>query len=326
MRFDVIVGNPPYQMDSSGDGTNSTALYDVFVKAAKDLRPSYLTMIIPSRWMASGFGLGDFRETMLQDARIRKLVDFAKMDSIFPGVDFEGGVCYFLWDRDNPGDCESTFVIDGKRIGPTNRVLNEYDVFVRDPRSLAILEKVEARRGESVSSLISSISPFGIPTNFKGYRKGGRQTGDLTLYMNEGGKRVQRNVDPSLVRKGGNLISGWKVLIPEAYGERGAIPARVLGPTEVIGPKSICSHTFIAAGPFGTKKEAEIFESYIQTRFFRFLVSLRKITQHSNSSTYKWVPIQNWEQEWTDPELFKKYGITKAEQAHIEAMVKEMTA
>jgi len=209
-RFDVIVGNPPYQMDSSGDGTNSTALYDVFVKAAKDLRPSYLTMIIPSRWMASGFGLGDFRETMLQDARIRKLVDFAKMDSIFPGVDFEGGVCYFLWDRDNPGDCESTFVIDGKRIGPTNRVLNEYDVFVRDPRSLAILEKVEARRGESVSSLISSISPFGIPTNFKGYRKGGRQTGDLTLYMNEGGKRVQRNVDPSLVRKGGNLISGWR--------------------------------------------------------------------------------------------------------------------
>ena len=323
MKFDVIVGNPPYQMDSSGDGTNSTALYDTFVKSAKALGPKYLSMIIPSRWMASGFGLGDFRDTMLSDTRIRKLVDFAKMDEIFPGVDFEGGVCYFLWERDNPGSCESTFFLDGRQIGPTLRKLDEHDVFVRDPRSLEILKKVERKRDVSLSTLVSSISPFGIPTNFKGYRKGEKKSADLTLYMNEGGKRVQKFIDPVLVKKGQQLISGYKVLIPEAYGERGAIPARVLGPTLIIGPRSVSSHTFIAVGPFDTKAEAASFESYVQTKFFRFLVSLRKITQHSNSSTYKWVPKLSWDREWTDGELFATYGITTKEQSFIAEMVKE---
>lgn len=327
MKFDVIVGNPPYQMTGGGGGTNDTPLYNVFVEEAFNLNPRYMSMIVPSRWMAGGRGLDEFRTTMLKDKRLRVLVDYSQMESIFPGsADFEGGVCYFLWDRDNPGECSSTYIQGDTIVGPISRQLDEFDVFVRDERALEILRKALSKNEASVVELVSGDTPFGLPTNFAGYRKGKRQAGDLKLHMTQGGKRVEHFVANEVITKNRRLIDCWKVLVPEAYGERGAIPAFVLGPTLVAGPKSVCSQTFLCVGPFDSKKEAESFASYASTRFFRFLMSLRKISQHALRSTYSWIPEQAWDHTWSDAELYKKYGITPDEQAYIESMVKEMTA
>jgi site-specific DNA-methyltransferase (adenine-specific) len=326
MNFDVIVGNPPYQMTGGGGGTNDTPLYNIFVEEALKLNPRYVSMIIPSRWMAGGRGLDDFRSRMLGDDHIRHLVDFVQIESVFPGVDFEGGVCYFLWDRDNPGECNSTFVQGGISIGPISRKLDEFDIFVRDERALEILRKTVKKTKNSVIELVSGDTPFGIPTNFSGYRKGDRQAGDLKLHMNQGGKRVEHWISNETVKKNRKLLNGWKVFVPEAYGERGAIPALVLGPTLVAGPKSVCSQTYLCIGTFETKNEAESFASYLSTRFARFLISLRKISQHALRSTYQWVPLQTWDRTWTDAELYKTYRITKDEQAYIETMIREMPA
>lgn len=321
MKFDVIVGNPPYQMES-GD-TSDVPIYNLFVEQAINLNPKYLSMIIPSRWMAGGKGLDSFRETMLKDKRIRKLVDFLKMDTVFPGVDFEGGVCYFLWDRDNPGGCETTYTLGEKIIGPVERSLAENDVFVRDFRALAILNKVLVKGSPSLKEIVSGQTPFGLHTNYKGYRKGDRKPGDLTLYLTEKGKRTEHWVSQDEVRES-PLIKSWKVLLPTSYGERGALPARILGPTMLAGPNSVCTQSFLAIGPLKSKSEAESLDSYLKTRFCRFIISLRKISQHSMRGTYAWVPLLTWDHVWTDAELYKKYGITKDEQAYIETMIKEM--
>jgi len=327
MKFDVIVGNPPYQMAGGGGGTNDTPLYNVFVDQAMELNPRYLLMIIPSRWMAGGRGLEEFRTRMLGDRRIRNLTDFSQMERLFPGAaDFEGGVCYFLWDRDNPGPCVSTYVQGDDRFGPVDRQLDEFDIFVRDERALTILHKALAKKESSVTELVSGDTPFGIATNFSGFRKGPKKMGDLTLHMNQSGKRVEKWISEDAVRKNRHLIKCWKVLSPKAYGERGAIPAQVLGPTMVVGTTSVCSQTYLCIGPFKTKAEAESFRSYTKTRFFRFLVSLRKISQDALRSTYTWVPQQTWDRTWTDEGLFKKYGLTKAEQAYMAEMIRDMPA
>jgi site-specific DNA-methyltransferase (adenine-specific) len=324
MKFDVIIGNPPYQMSGGGGGTNDTPLYNVFVEEAIKLNPRYLSMIIPSRWMAGGRGLEGFRTQLLSDNRVRHLIDFAQMENLFPGVDFEGGVCYFLWDRDNPGECSSTFVLGDETVGPTSRNLGEFDVFVRDERALEILRKALKTTEPSFSDLVSGDTPFGLATNFAGYRKGDRQVGDLKLFMNQGGKRVEHWVADEAITKNRNLIGQWKVMVPEAYGERGAVPAFVLGPTMIGGPKTVCSQTYLCVGPFASKDEASSCSSYMSTRFFRFLVSLRKISQHAMKSVYSWVPQQTWDRTWTDAALYEKYDITPEEQGYIQSMVKEI--
>jgi site-specific DNA-methyltransferase (adenine-specific) len=325
MKFDVIVGNPPYQMDGGGGGSNATPLYNIFVEQAKSLNPKYLAMIIPSRWMAGGRGLEDFRATMLSDRHIVKLVDFANAGEVFPGVQIEGGVSYFLWSRDSQSDCEMTIFRDGEKIGPEKRKLDEFDILVRDHRTIGILHKVLARKEQAFSELVSGDTPFGIPTNFTGYRKGERKPGDLKLYLKEG-SRSEKWIDPEAVKKNTKLIRNWKVFVPESRGSGGSFPELVLGHPFVGGPGTVSTQTFLCIGPLDSKAEAESVMSYLQTRFFRFLVSLRKISQHAPKSVYTWVPQQKWDRTWTDAELYKKYGITKDEQAYIEAMIKEMTA
>ena len=325
MRFDVIVGNPPYQMDGGGGGTNATPLYNLFVDQAVDLNPAYISMVTPSRWLAGGRGLDDFRSRMLSDKRIRSLVDYLKMDAVFPGVDFEGGVSYFLWDRDHPGECHVTHVRDAETVGPDARELDEFDVFVRDEKAATILRKVIKRDEESVISLLSGDTPFGLSTNFAAYRPRKAGSGDIRLHLVKGGKREVGWIDQSVVRKSVELVDAWKVLVPQSYGERGAIPAQVLGPMKVAAPGSACTQTYLAVGPFDTNEQAHNFATYARTRFFRFLVSLRKISQHAFRSTYTWVPQQDWDLEWTDDALYEHYGINKNEQAYIEEMIKEMS-
>lgn len=325
MKFDVVIGNPPYQMTGGGGGTNDTPLYNLFVEQAKALNPRYISMIIPSRWMAGGRGLGDFRAEMLGEKRLRTIVDYPNSVELFPAVDLESGICYFLWDSEHSGDCEVTLVRDQKVHGPHPRTLDEYDIFIRDARALDILKKVQAKGEASFEDLLTGDTPFGLASNYSGYKKGAKPTnGEVRIYVTSSGKRETGAMRRDLVTKNTQLIDPWKVLLPKAYGERGAIPAVVLGPPLIASPRSVCTQTYIAAGPFASKAAAESAESYLKTRFLRFLVSLRKITQDALRSVYRWVPQQEWDHAWTDEELYAKYGITEDEQAYIAEMVREM--
>jgi site-specific DNA-methyltransferase (adenine-specific) len=320
MHFDVIIGNPPYQLASDG-GTRDIPIYNKFVEQAKKLQPRYLTMVIPSRWMASGLGLGDFRKAMLTDRHIRKLVDFERMDLVFPGVDFEGGVCYFLWDRENEGPCEVTTVSGDETFGPVERDLGAHDILVRDSRGLGILKKVMAAGEPSITEILSADKEFGWTSNFDGFREKKRPD-DIALYYYRAGKRLVGGIGRKDVAKSAHLIDYWKVMTPAAYGERGARPAMVLGPSFIAEKPSVCTQTYLFFY-VESKKKAESLQSYLNTRFFRFLVSLRKITQHATRSTYTWVPKQTWDRTWTDEELYQKYGLTKQEIAYVEATVRQ---
>lgn len=326
MKFDVVVGNPPYQMTGGGGGTNDTPLYDAFVEQAKALSPRYITMIIPSRWMAGGRGLDTFRKESLNDSRFRKIVDFAKVTDVFPSAaDFEGGVQYFMWDRDNPGPCEVRYHLAGTVIGPTERKLNEFEIFIRDERAVSILHKVLSKSEPSFSDLMTGDTPFGLATNFADYALA-RFEGSIDLHVSLKGRRSVVYTDRAVALKNKHLIDVWKVLLPKAYGERGAVPANILGPTLVAAPGSACTQTYLVAGPFDSKGEAESVQVFLRTKFARFVISLRKITQDLLRSTYTWVPQQTWDRSWTDEELYEKYGITEGEQAYIAEMVKEMPA
>jgi site-specific DNA-methyltransferase (adenine-specific) len=325
MQFDVIIGNPPYQMKGGAGGTSDSSIYHLFVEQALRLDPRFLIMVIPSRWLAGGRGMDEFRKTMLTGKQISHLVDYTKMSTAFPGVDFEGGVGYFLWDKDHKGDCEYTLYQGEERQPVAIRDLGEYDVFVRDERSLGILNKIRAIHEPSMDSIVSADTPFGLPTNSTEW-KAKPFKNSVAIYLTDRGKRTVGYMLRSSVRKNTHLIDEWKVLLPEAYGERGAIPAMVLGPSIVAPPKSVCTQTYLVAGPFDNKAQAKNAQSYMATRLFRFLVSLRKITQHALRSTYSWAPQQSWDHLWTDKELYKKYNITKDEIAFIESMIRPMEA
>ncbi|NBP24441.1 MAG: hypothetical protein EBU81_07810 [Proteobacteria bacterium] len=196
MQFDVIIGNPPYQLASDG-GTRDVPIYQHFVEQAKRLEPRYLSMVIPSRWMASGLGLSDFRKGMLDDRRIRKLVDYERMDEVFPGVDFEGGVCFFLWDRDHTGNCEVTTVSGDQAIGPFSRALNEFDILVRDSRGVDILKKVSALGAPSIIEILSADKEFGWTSNYDGFNEK-KKASDVALYYFRGGKRLVGGIAQNL--------------------------------------------------------------------------------------------------------------------------------
>jgi len=319
MQFDVIIGNPPYQLASDG-GTRDIPIYNKFVEQAKKLEPRYLVMVIPSRWMAAGLGLSDFRKSMLEDNHIRKLMDFERMDLVFPGVDFEGGVCYFLRDRDNPGSCEVTSVKSEGTTTPTVRELNEYDIFVRDADGLGILKKVLKHNAQSITQIMSADKEFGWTSNFTGFREK-RKSEDIALHYYKSGKRLTGGISRNDITKSPHLIDTWKVMISKAYGERGARPAMVLARSFIAESPSVCTQTYLFFH-VSSKKKAESIQSYMNTRFFRFLVSLRKITQDATRATYSWVPQQDWDQTWTDEALYKKYALSKSDIDHIESSIR----
>lgn len=328
MQFDVIIGNPPYQMTGGGGGTNDSAIYHLFVQQAKQLEPRFLSMVIPSRWMAGGRGLGAFRVEFLSDRRVRALVDYENAKDVFPTVGIGGGACYFLWDRENHGLCDCVFYRNGAAIGPHQRTLDEFDVFVRDKRAVDILRKVVAAGEQSFGELVSGDTPFGLATNFKGYKQAVTPKNDqVLLYANVGTKRVRGVVDRDKIKKNSHLIDVWKLFLPVAGSgrerERSGVDL-VLGPPILGEPGSVCTQTYLVAGPLASEIEARSIKSYLQTRFARFLVSLRKPAQHVFRGMYRWVPIQSWDQGWTDAELYEKYGITKDEIAFIESMIRPM--
>lgn len=323
MTFDVIIGNPPYQMTGGAGGSSDSSIYHLFVQQAFKLKPRYAVFITPSRWMAGGRGLDEFRAQMLKGGHLRSLTDFPDSSDAFPGVQIKGGVCYFLWDGAYSGACNVTRVAGGEEHLQPNRQLGEFDVFVRDERALGILRKVLSKKEPSVIELVSGDTPFGVATNFEDWtEKGG--SGRIALHLINKSKRTIGFMKRGDIRKNTEAIDTWKVLVPKAYGAGETFPHQILGREVVAAPPSACTQSYLVVTPFQSERAAQSFASYYRTRLFRFLVSLRKITQDALRSTYAWVPQQSWNRTWTDGLLYTKYGITKNEVAFIESMIRPM--
>lgn len=321
MKFDVIIGNPPYQLQDAGESTGASPIYQDFVEAAKKLNPAHLVMIIPSRWFAGGKGLNDFRAAMLQDRHITELHDFMDANACFGnGVEIKGGVCYFHIDKNHDGPCHIVTHDGSKVVSDGSRFLLEpgVDTFIRHQLGVEIYRKVKAKGEASFAKLVSTLKPFGLRTYIEGRQD--KHPHDLLLYRNGGTSYIS----PAEVTQGNDWISKWKVYISRAYGAGEKFPHQILGVPIVGIPESVCTETYLLLGPFGNKQEAEHVSSYIKTRFFRFMVFLTKISQDAPARVYKLVPLQDFSKAWTDEELYKKYGLTDEEIAFIESMVKPM--
>ncbi len=320
MKFDVIVGNPPYQLSDGGFGTSATPIYHKFVLQAKRLNPRYLTMIIPARWYSGGKGLNDFRDEMLHDDRIREIHDFPEASDCFPGVQIKGGVCYFLWNRDNSGECEVHTYSSGTQTSVMTRPLLEENnnIFIRYNEAIAILKKVQDLQEESFANIVSTSKPFGLRTYFKG--KVNPFDGAVKLFQNGGIGYIDRKI----ITKNNNMIDYYKVLIPRVGSGSDSFPHPILGKPFVAEPGSACTETYIVIGTYNTREEAQNVCQYISTKFFRFLVLLIKSTQDAPARVYKFVPLQDFTEEWTDEKLYAKYGITEEEIAFIDSLIRPM--
>ena len=321
MQFDVIIGNPPYQMKGGGGGTSDSSIYQLFVEQAKRLEPRYLSMVIPSRWLAGGRGLDDFRQEMLNSNQLKRLVDYPVSKDVFPNVEVMGGISYFIWSKSYSGPCEVTVNRDGESITAI-RQIDEFDVFVRDARAAEILRKVLKLNEKKIIEILTADTPFGLATNFNFFTDSKKNANDIELCYVRSGKRYTGFMRRSDITKNTQLIDKWKVLVPNAHGAQ-KIPLVVLGKPWISPPPSVATQTFLAFW-LDNESEALSLQSYYKTKFFRFIVSLRKITQNAYRQTYSWVPIQTWDRDWTDKELYKKYNLTNDEIGYIESIIREM--
>lgn len=322
LQFTVICGNPPYQLADGGSKASAKPIYQLFVEQAKRLNPRYMTMIIPARWYTGGKGLDIFRSTMLNDKRVTNLVDFFDSTECFPGVDISGGICYFLWERDREDNC----LIESHRaskITTMKRPLleNGEETFIRFNEAMGILHKVRGKNEPLFYNDISSRKPFGLDTATKVYEsKTDSDMVQIYAYPKKG--YIHRNAVPLHPE----WIDKTKVCISYAYGERGEFPYYVIGKPFIAPTGSCCTETYLVVATFDDKDadKADNMISYMATKFFRFLVLLKKNTQHATRGVYSFVPMQDFSKPWTDEELYAKYGLTQDEIDFIESMIKPM--
>ena len=323
MKFDVIISNPPYQLSDGGAQASASPIYQLFVERAKSLMPRFLVMIIPARWYGGGKGLDEFRASMIEDKRMRVLHDFLNANECFGnGVEIKGGVCYFLWDRDNLGKCTVFTHNNGEIEKQKPRFMKEEgsDVFMRSDRGVSIYGKVMARGEESFEKLVSSQKPFGLRTFVHGKKAPCKDS--ILLYERGGTGYIQRK----MLEKNDSWVDENKVFISAAYNAGDNFPHQILGKPIFGGPGTCCTETYVVIGPFESESEAKNVMSYVRSKFFRFMVSLKKSSQHAPASVYSFVPMQDFSKPWTDEELYDKYGLTRAERDFIESMIKPMDA
>jgi hypothetical protein len=319
MKFDCVIGNPPYQEMDNGAGASATPIYDKFIEEVKRIDPKVISFIIPAKWYSGGKGLNSFRATMLQDKKICRLVDYTNSLDCFPNVDIAGGVCYFVRNRDYNGDCLYTSNYNGKET-TIMRDLAEFDTFVRYPIAVQIIHKVRAKSENYLSSVVSSRKPFGLATNVRP-----TESGDIKLRYN-GGIGFFHS---SAITVGNDLINKYKVMISYLSAEHAGQPDksgrfRVLSTTELLPPKSVCTETYLIAGSFDTEAEAVNMMSYLKTKFVRFLIAQMALSQHITKNSFCFVPLQDFKHSFTDQVLYTKYDLTDEEINFIENMIKEM--
>ncbi|MDH4163413.1 MAG: Eco57I restriction-modification methylase domain-containing protein [Nitrospirota bacterium] len=320
MQFDVVIGNPPYQLDDGGYGTSAAPIYQLFVEKALELDPRYAVFVTPSRWMAGGKGLDKYRERMLSDKRLRNIVDYPKLYEGFPGVKIRGGISYFLWEREHKGPCEVQTIWDGQPTGPAvARYLDAYDILVRRNEAVPILEKVRAKSEQTLDTRVSSGKPFGLRTFFHGKPAAKGLKKPVKLFGSQKISWVER----SAITVNPTWIDEWKVLMTAVQGTSAAVETKFLSKPIIAEPGTACTETYLVAGHFDNETTATNYAKYLRTRFLRFLVSLRKATQHATRDVYAFVPDLPLDKEWTDAKLYKRYGLTKEEIAFIESQVAE---
>lgn len=323
MKFDVIVGNPPYQLNVGVKKDNyAVPIYQKFIEQAQKLNPRYLVMITPSRWFTGGRGLDVFRKNMLNDQHIRKIVDFPDSKECFPGVDVAGGVSYFLWDRNYSGLCEFVSTHDGK-TSVCDRKLNEFTYFPRFNEALSIIHKVVKKKEKSLSEFVSTQTPFGFITTFRGKSEPFKDclelisSGEITY------------VARSDVHRSNDLIDKYKVIISKATCEHAGVPDktgryRVISTNKILEPNQVCTQSYLVAGFFDSRDEADNYLKYLKTSFVRFLLLQALTSQDISKDKFLWVPIQDFSKEWTDKELYSKYDLTQKEIDFINSMIREM--
>lgn len=319
MKFDVIIGNPPYQLSTAGEenGAQAKPLYHLFIEQAKKLNPRYLSMIIPARWYSGGWGLDDFRKTMISENKISILHDFVDSKDCFSGVDIKGGVCFFLWEKNYSGPAK-IFTHENMEVYISDRKMKEKgcDIFIRMSQAIPILHKVQSYGEKTFDSIVSTKKPFGMTTNYHGNPFPFDNA--VKLYANKRidyicKNEVSRNVD---------YIEAHKLIIPKAVGS-GDAKTDVIKPI-YCEPNSVCTETYLLVGPFRNKEECTNVISYIDTRFFHLLVTLQKNTQDCMRKVYSFVPLQDFSHPWTDEMLYEKYGLDEKEIAFIESMIRPM--
>lgn len=322
MQFDVIIGNPPYQLADNGVGGAARPIYQQFIKQAIALEPRFLVMVVPSRWFSGGRGLDEFRKEMLGDKRLRHVVDFIVDKDAFPKVNVNGGLNYFLWDRDNQGDCTIVTVKPGGERGvPSTRPLDEFDIFIRRNEAVPILRKVRAKGESTFDKRVSSLKPFGLRTFFHGAPSMSKSK-QVKLY---GSGKVSW-ISKSDVLANVDWVDRWKVLIPRATDGNENYPLPIwdqVGPF-IAGPGEACSETYLVASLVKDRKEASYLVDYMRTKFFRFMVWLRKATQDNKVDNFSFVPDLPLDRTWSDQLLYDRYGLDADEISFIESMIRDM--
>lgn len=322
MKFDVIIGNPPYHLTDGGNGPSAKPIYQEFVEKAKQLRPSYLSMIIPSRWFNGGKGLDKFRASMLSDRRVTHLVDYQNAKDCFPGISLGGGVCYFLWEKSAQRDCAVTNIISGRQTTLT-RPLDQFPVFVRYNDSIDIIQKVRRAEEDSLVGELTSRNPFGLATNVRGVPNPFRNA--LTLYSSQGTSYIAR----SQIVQGNEYIDQYKIMISRVTSEHAGEPDKtgmykVISNMRLLGPGEVCTDSYILAHPTGDQGEAERFYAYLRTKFVRFLLLQALSSINLSRDAYTFVPAQDFSRAWSDQELYEKYQLEQKEIDFIESMIKPM--
>lgn len=324
MKFDVIIGNPPYQLDTGGAGRQAKPIYNLFVEQAKKLNPSYLCMIIPSRWFAGGMGLESFRKSMINDSHITKIVDYTNSKECFPQNSISGGVCYFLREKNKEDICEFTN-INGKSKNTATRRLDEFSIIVRYNEGVSIINKIKKFNEPTLDKITSSLMPYGLSTNIRGNRIRTNEK-ELILHSSEGIFFIDKNI----LTNGIDTINFYKILVSKTSSEHAGEPGingkfRILtSSTKVIGPGEVCTHSYFTIGIFKNKSEANNALSYLKTKFVRFLMLLAMSSINLSKLVFIFIPIQDFSEAWTDEKLYSKYGLTEEEIAFIESMIRPM--
>lgn len=334
VKFEAIVGNPPYQEKTSSVNNQSVPIYQNFVRIAKTLKANALSLIIPSRWFSGGMGLDAFREEMLSDRHIRRMCNFSNAKDCFPETSISGGVCYFLWIFEHNGDCEF-FNISNGLAQKSIRNLNAHTILVRFNEAVEIIKKIDNQTKQMLSEIVSSISPFGLSTKTRGENCESEEN-SLMMYASKG----VFYISPVKVTKGQDLIQGYKVMISQTSAEHAGEPSkdgsyRVLSSSmRVIGNNEVCTHSYITVGNFNQRQLAQNLLSYLKTKLVRILLLQALSSIHISKSTFSFVPMQDFTDQsdidWSksvaeiDQQLYAKYGLTEEEITFIEKTIKPM--